>query len=267
MAGIGDLVGMLLQGGLTSSGANRVENATGERGLGQPGGSPGQMSGDSGGGLLGGLMNGAKDMFGGAGDSRSGMNPLTSGGLGSLVGALLGGGSDSVKGAMGGGAMGLLAGLALQAFQNMNKQPTGGSQMGFSGGELPLGLRAPANHDEERELEVTATVVLKGMISAAKSDGSIDNREMQKILGRLREGGADESLQQFVLEEMSKPLDLEALVSEIPNQAVAAQVYAASLFAIEVDTLEERAYLAELARQTGLDEDVVHELHSAVGVS
>lgn len=266
MAGIGDLVGMLLQGGLSSSGANRVENAMGERGLGQSGGFLEQMSGDSGGGLLGGLMDSAKGMFGGAGDSRTGMNPLTTGGLGSLVGALLGGGSDSVKGAMGGGAMGLLAGLAMQAFQNMNKQPTGGAQMGFSADELPLGLRTPTSADEERELETTATVVLKGMISAAKSDGSIDNQEMQNILGKLKEGGADDDLQRFVLEEMSKPMDLEALVSEIPNQAVAAQVYAASLFAIEVDTPAERAYLAQLARQTGLDEDIVHELHNAVGV-
>jgi uncharacterized membrane protein YebE (DUF533 family) len=254
---------MLLQGGLSSSGANRVDNAMGERGLGQSGDFLEQMSGGPGGGLLGGLMNSAKDMFGGAGDSRGGTNPLTAG---SLAGALLGGGSSSVKGAMGGGAMGLLAGLAMQAFQNMNKQPAGGAQMGYSADALPLGLRAPANMDEEREFETTATVVLKGMISAAKSDGSIDNREMQKILGRLKEGGADESLQQFVLEEMSKPMDLEALVSEIPNQAVAAQVYAASLFAIEVDTPAEQSYLAQLARQTGLDDDVVQELHSAVGV-
>jgi uncharacterized membrane protein YebE (DUF533 family) len=266
MAGIGDLVGMLLQGGLSSSGANRVDNAMSERGIGQPGGLPEQRSGASGGSLLDGLMNSAKDMLSDAGQSRGGSNTLKAGGLGSLAGALLGGGSDSVKGAMGGGAMGLLAGLAFQAFQNMNRQSAGGSPSGFSSDELPLGLRAPASESEEKELESTATLILKGMISAAKSDGSIDNKEMQKIVGKLREGGADDELQQFVLDEMSKPMDLEGLVSEIPDQAVAAQVYAASLFAIEVDTAAERYYLAQLAQQTGLDQDLVQQLHNAVGV-
>lgn len=162
--------------------------------------------------------------------------------------------------------MGLLAGLAMQALQNMNKQPAEGTQMSFASDQLPLGLRAPANETEERELESTAKVVLKGMISAAKSDGSIDTREMQKIAGKLKEGNVEGELQQFVFEEMSKPLDLEALVAEIPDQAVAAQVYAASLFAIEVDTPAERDYLAQLAQRTGLDEGMVHELHTAVGV-
>jgi uncharacterized membrane protein YebE (DUF533 family) len=254
MAGLGDLLGTLMQGGLSSSAGRRLDHAVGEQGLGQPGG----------GGLLGGLMNAAKGMTGGKGLSSLASNPVATGGLGALAGALFGGGSDSVKGAVGGGAMALLAGLAFQALKNMNQG--GGAPMGSSGDQLPLGLRAPENPQEERELEATAELILKGMINAAKADGQIDNEEMQRILGRLKEAGADDEAQRFVLEQMGRPLALDGLVAEIPNQAVAAEVYAASLFAIEVDTDAERDYLSQLAGRTGLDQGVVQQLHRAVGV-
>jgi len=52
----------------------------------------------------------------------------------------------------------------------------------------------------------------------------------------------------------------------IPNQEVAAQVYAASLLAIEVDTPQEQAYLTELAQKTGLTATVVQNIQQTLGV-
>ena len=46
---------------------------------------------------------------------------------------------------------------------------------------------------------------------------------------------------------------------------VAAQVYAASLLAIQVDTPAERDYLRGLAQRLGLAPDVVGQLHAALG--
>jgi uncharacterized membrane protein YebE (DUF533 family) len=162
--------------------------------------------------------------------------------------------------------MAMLAGLAFQAFKNMNRQPAG-VQAAMGTNELPLGLRAPANAMEEQELEQTATLVLKGMINAAKSDGQMGNKEIQKIIGRIKKDNDDNNLQQLLLDEMQKPLDLDGLVNAIPNEAVAAQVYAASLFAIEVDTPAEREYLAQFVQRTGLDAGVAQQLQNAVGVS
>ncbi len=267
MAGLSDLVGVLMQGGLSQSGNARVGNAMGPQGMGQSGGLLDQvMGGSGGGGLLGGLMDAAKGMMSGQGGSSIGSNPLATGGLGALAGALFGGGGDSVKGALGGGAMAMLAGLAFQAFKNMNRQPAS-SAMGFSSSEPPLGVRAPGNAQEEEALEATASVILKGMINAAKADGQIDSDEIQKILGRLKEAGADATVQQMVMEEMQGPLDLDGLVRDIPDEGVAAQVYLASLFAIEVDTDEETAYLQQLAQRTGLDSGVVRQLHQMVGLN
>ncbi len=268
MAGIGDLLGSMMQGAFSSSGSERLGNALGESGLGKAGGMLEQMlgrSGSGGGGLLGGLADAAKDMMGG-GQSSIGSNPLATGGLGALVGSLLGGGGDSLKGAMGGGAMAVLAGLAFQAFKNARREPDGGD-MRLNSAQMPLGMRAPADEREEKELEATANLVLKGMINAAKSDGQIDNAEMQKIAGRLQGAGVGADEQRMLLQELSRPLDLDGLVAAIPNQSVAAQVYAASLFAVAVDTAAEREYLAQLAQRTGLDRDVVRQLHAAVGIA
>ena len=91
-------------------------------------------------------------------------------------------------------------------------------------------------------------------------------KEIQRIVGKLQESGVDQELQQWVMEEMQRPIDLDGLVREIPNQQVAAQVYAASLFAIEVDTQGEQRYLADFAARTGLNQRVTQELHRAVGV-
>lgn len=270
MAGIADLLGSMLQGGLNSNGAGRVGNALGTGGLGQAGGLLEQMLGgksgasaSGGSGMLGDIIGAATSMLG-SGASAAGRNPAAAGGLGALAGALLGGGGDSVKGAMGGGAMAMLAGLAFQAFKNMNREPAGASA--FTAGAAPLGLRMPENADEERELEDTAQLVFKGMINAAKADGQISTDELNRIIGRIRESGADDELQQLVMTELQNPLDLDHLVASIPNEAVAAQVYAASLFAINVDTNAERQYLADFARRTGLDQGVAQQLNQTVGV-
>jgi uncharacterized membrane protein YebE (DUF533 family) len=62
-------------------------------------------------------------------------------------------------------------------------------------------------------------------------------------------------------------MDTEALVRDAQNPQVAAQVYAASLMAIEVDTPQEKKYLAELAQKLRLDAQAVQRIHSAVGVA
>ncbi len=266
MSGLGNLIGMMLQSGLSAKSApGRLENAVNRSGLGQSGGMLEQILGSFGGqnqqsgGMMDGLMGMAKGMFGGGGAPNS----FASGGIGALAGAIFGGGSRT-GGAFKGAALGVIASLAMQAFKNLNHQPRGTS-MGFN--ELPLGLREPQNSDEEKELETTSEIILKTMISAAKSDGQIDQHEMEKLLGKLKESGADSEMQQFVLNEMQKPLDMDELVQSIPNESIAAQAYMAALLTIEVDTEAERQFLQEFAERTDLSESVVEQLHQMVGLS
>ena len=58
--------------------------------------------------------------------------------------------------------------------------------------------------------------------------------------------------------------DPAALAAAAPDPVVAAQLYAASLLAIRVDSEAERAYLRDLAGRLGLDPETVVQLHHAL---
>jgi uncharacterized membrane protein YebE (DUF533 family) len=68
------------------------------------------------------------------------------------------------------------------------------------------------------------------------------------------------------MSELRKPMDLEALIRDVPDQQVAVQLYAASLLAIEVDTEAERQYLRRLAHGLGLDASAVRRVHQCLGM-
>ena len=103
------------------------------------------------------------------------------------------------------------------------------------------------------------------MISAAKADGQLDDQEMDRIMGKVGENGITAEEQNFIRSEINKPLNIQNLVSGIPNSLVPAQVYAASLFAIDVNTNAERQYLKELAQALSLDADAVKRIHDMTG--
>ncbi len=105
------------------------------------------------------------------------------------------------------------------------------------------------------------------MINAAKADGQIDEEEIQRIVGKLQEAGADAEDQRYVLTQMQKPMETEDLISAVKGwPELAAHVYAASLMAIEVDTQAEKAYLGQLASGLGLTQEVTGKIEQMVGL-
>jgi uncharacterized membrane protein YebE (DUF533 family) len=262
-----ELLGQILRSGMSRSTTSRLRHALGPQGLGQPGGTLGAWFGqpagqdDSSGGLLGGLAESAREFIG-ADRPGPGANPLAVGGVAALAGALLGGSGGAVRGVLGGGAMALLGGLAASALGRSEQA----SAAGEPAQEPPLGLRPAQNAAEAERLDQTATLILAAMINAAKADGQVDQEELQRIVGRLRKAGAEAEALDFVMSELKKPMDLERLVREVPDQQVAVQLYAASLLAIEVDTEAERQYLRRLAHGLGLDASVVRRVHHCLGM-
>jgi uncharacterized membrane protein YebE (DUF533 family) len=127
-------------------------------------------------------------------------------------------------------------------------------------------VRPARNAAEAERLDQTATLVLGAMINAAKADGQVDQEELQRILGRLRKAGAEAAALEFVMSELRKPMDLDGLIRDVPDQQVAVQLYAASLLAIEADTEAERQYLRRLAHGLGLDAGVVRRVHQCLGM-
>jgi len=204
----------------------------------------GRGRGGMGGGLGGGMMGGG-------------------GGLGGLGGGMMGGGG--MRGAVGAGGLALLGMLAMKALRNSNASPQQAAATGFGGGG------AAASEDdgmppEQAVSEETAHLVLRAMIDAAKADGRVDATERQRIIAKAQEGGADPEAAAFLERELARPADPDALAAEAARDpVVAAQVYGASVLAIQVDTDEEREYLRALAAKLGLQPAVVGQLHAALG--
>jgi uncharacterized membrane protein YebE (DUF533 family) len=265
-------------------GAMNQASNSGPFGQAFPGGAAGQGGGGGLGALLGGLMGGNQGgnpaAMGGQGSSLGGLlgglaqmaqraaqspqqeirnnNPAAVGGLGALAGALLGGGS----GAMGGGLMAVLGSLAYSALQGQ-----GGGAQGAAGspagGYTSASAAMPAT---DAEAQRRALLISRAMIQAAKADGQIDDAETQRIMGKLSEHGHDAEARAFVESEMRKPIDLDALVRDVRSPQEAAEIYAASLMAIEVDSQAEHDYLADLAAALNLPPQATAQINSAMGV-
>ena len=163
--------------------------------------------------------------------------------------------------------MALLSGLAFSALGTLGQRPASAPAPDLSPAALPLGLRRPATGEEEAALASHALVLLKAMINAAKADGEVDASERQRITDKLAAAGADPEAQAFVQQELQGPLDLAGLVHAASTPQQAAEIYAASLLAIEVDTVGEQAYLRRLAQGLGLDDQVIQRLHVSLGVA
>jgi len=274
MAGLTDLLGTLLQQGMTQSGNTRMSNTV-----------DAGKSDDILGGLLGSLSSGKStpsmdDLLGdlgkttggsqtqgketqassgGVGDLLGGLldNKAASGAVGAILGSLLGGGSGAVKGAVGGGGLGMLASVAMAALKNSGQAPSAGSSI----------LKELSKPQEEQNLENDAQVIVKAMINAAKADGKIDKSEVDKIIGKLDDDGLEQKEKDFFISEANKPMDMDAVVASAANKPdMAAQIYAASMLAVEVDTVAEQRYMKKLASRLGLNDQVVAYIDRTMGI-
>jgi len=282
-----DILGSLMQGGMRPS-AGRMQDMFGRQGpggmFGGPGGMPqGGMPQGGAGGLFDMLGKIAGPMMSGSGGQSGGGLPIDL--LKQIGGAIFSGqGGPNVQGsgttAAGAGAISVFGALAAQALEVAKQMMASGgaapgsAPAGGAGGfdlddaaAIIAGLRKPTNVEEEKTLEDMATLTIRAMLNAAKADGQIDPQEAQRLLGKMQEDGITEEERQFVLTEMQKPMETDAIVRAVPNQQAAAQIYTASLMAIQVDTDAEQRYLQELASKLGINQHAVNYLHQAVGVA
>jgi uncharacterized membrane protein YebE (DUF533 family) len=248
--GLEDLLGAVLGGGAGGGARPPQPQAAPGSGDGLGGLLDALTGGAGGGGARGGAGGGLGDLLGaalgGGGGAASG-----GGAMGDLLGALLGGG----RGAAGGGAMAILASLAMGALKSYMTQGGQSAAAAVS----PAEARALVSADAER-------LILRAMIEAAKADGKIDKREIAKLVEKAGENGMTPEERAFVEAELARPIDLRGLAAATAGSpAMAAQVYAASVLAIDIDSAAEAAYLRDLAAALGLDPRAVAELHRMTG--
>jgi uncharacterized membrane protein YebE (DUF533 family) len=176
--------------------------------------------------------------------------------IGSLAGSLLG---AKGAGSMGGGAGGL-GSLLKQAMGNRGAADGGARRLadtdsGAAG--LSAAAAVPETSDDENE------VLIMAMCFAAKADGTVDEKELAAITGRLGELERDEV--DYVKAQLAGAPDLDALAARVPA-GFEAEVYAASLLAIDSVNGAEAGYLKDLAAKLRLSADDVAQIQQAVGV-
>lgn len=171
---------------------------------------------------------------------------LSGGGLGKLAG-------NAVKI----GAVAAVGGLAYNAWQNYQKNQQGAPAASQDAFIPPAG-------DTSAQEELGKSLV-RAMIAAAKADGRIDADEKEAIFSKLESMNLSSEEKAWVFDELSSPLDINAVAARANTPELATEIYAASLVAITADTASERAYLDALASKLNLAPALVAEIHKAAG--
>ena len=215
------------------------------------------LSSGLGGQLLGGLLGGG----GGGGRSSGG-----GGGLGNILGSVLGGGGGQQQSAGGGGLSGLLGGLLGGGGGSQASAPApqaGGGGLGDILGAVLGGNKAPEVPPQQHAVaNDQATILIRAMVNAAKSDGRIDQTEQENIVSKLGEDVSQAEVE-FLRKEFAAPLDVQAFARTVPR-GLEEQVYFLSLTSIDLDTQGEAQYLGQLAQAMDLDPRVCNEIHDQV---
>jgi uncharacterized membrane protein YebE (DUF533 family) len=183
--------------------------------------------------------------------------------LGTKTGRRLGG--DALK--LGGmAAVGALAYKAWRDWQ-AGKVPAQAEPARESTPLLPAPAGTPFNPANETGQQNLARHLLRAMIAAAKSDGHVDSQEQARIFGEMDKLSLSSEDKAFVMDELRAKLDIEAVAEAASSPEEAAEIYAASLLAIDVDNAAERGYLAMLAARLKLDDALVAHLRENVAAA
>lgn len=202
--------------------------------------------------------------------------------LGGLLGAVLGGSatrSTAIAGGIGALLTTMLAGKSAQANSSSNTGSGGGilSNLFKMLGDSPQTKNASAKEvgsffqaalkDEPLQTtpddEKNAAILLRAMINAVKADGVIDDHEQAKIKEYLKD--APQSDFDFVTAELRKPLDLQGLISSVP-QGLEKQVYLMSLLAMTLDDPQEVTYMQNLAAGLNIATAELNNIHDQLNI-
>ncbi|HWL03863.1 MAG TPA: tellurite resistance TerB family protein, partial [Xanthobacteraceae bacterium] len=193
-----------------------------------------------------------------------------------LAGILMGskGGRKLAGNALTYGGLAVVGALAYKAYRDYQAgkavppagQAAGQASQGQNSGVplLPPPADTPFNPATEEGQQALGRSLLRAMIAAAKADGHVDGQEQAAIFGQMDRLNLDADDKAFVIDELRKPLDVDAVASAARTPEEAAEIYAASLLAIDVDNPAERGYLAMLAARLKLDEGLVAHLHATI---
>jgi uncharacterized membrane protein YebE (DUF533 family) len=196
--------------------------------------------------VLGGQQGGSSQKTGGMISS----DHVTGAAVGGLAGLLLG--SKSARKIAGPvaqlGGIAAVGTLAYQAWQTWQSKQNGQALPPPSSAEGTVFL--PQNPVMRNDASL---MVLSAMIAAAKADGHIDAGEQEKIFAKLDEESLSSEEKAFLMDQFRRPLNIAELAASAKTPEQNAEIYTASVMAIQPDTATEITYLNNLATALGLD--------------
>jgi uncharacterized membrane protein YebE (DUF533 family) len=193
-------------------------------------------------------------------DATKGSKAFAGGAVaGGLLGMLLGGNSRRGGGLLGFGGAAALGALALQAYQNYQRQQAGGGAARFGDvGTQALPHARPAADGSPFEL-----TLVRAMVGAAKADGHIDANEQKRLFAEVERLGLDADAKAYIFDLLTQDVDLYDLARSATTPEQRAELYLAARLAIDADQPSERAYLDALASRLGLPAELRAQLDGA----
>ncbi len=221
----------------------------------------------------------------------------SSGLLSGLAGGVAGGALSSAvmskkgrkmgKSALKLGALAAVGGVAWKAYQSYSQknaqtvQPQGHQQPQYSSQPVPTSSTytpsqpapnltySPATLTQNQFEKVVADennesgqmIILRAMITAANTDGHIDENERQRIYDQVDNLELSMQDKAGLFDELRHPMSLEQQVAAVPNFETAVEVYAASVLAIDEQQAQSQHYLNRLATSMMIPRELVDAVH------
>jgi uncharacterized membrane protein YebE (DUF533 family) len=190
-------------------------------------------------------------------DATKGSNAFAGGAVaGGLLGLLLGGGRKRGGGLLGYGGAAALGAMALQAYQNYQRQQGGAAARLGDSEALPHAR--PAADGSPFEL-----ALVRAMVGAAKADGHIDASEQRRLFAEVEWLDLDADSKAYIFDLLTQDVDLYDLARAAATPEQGAEIYLAARLAIDPDEPAERAYLDALAARLGLPAELRATLDAA----
>lgn len=154
------------------------------------------------------------------------------------------------------GSVAAIGALAWKAYQeHQARQTAQAAQAGSAPARGPIDITPPAQSFAALpapQLEDHSRAMLKALISAAKSDGHMDERERGLVHAELQRSEADAATRAWVDAELARPVEPADVAALATGPEMAAEIYLASLLVVDQTSTMERAYLDALARELRL---------------
>lgn len=110
-----------------------------------------------------------------------------------------------------------------------------------------------------------ALLLIRAMIAAANSDGTVTPEERGRIVAALDEAGADAEDHRVIERELADPKPLDSLLPEVRDEETAQQFYLASRAAVDGSSRTTQSYLDYLRQRLNLPEEDAREVDSLAG--